>query len=350
MAQKETTLRTHKRKWKKKKTHGQQMEEDEAERKTKGNDMNEDVYVTVIYAKCSAKERKDLWESLENISSDVSGPWCIGGYVGARYTWSNNRRPRKRIWKRLDRILVNDQWTQKFQHNYVRHLVRTGYLSKGSREKIGDIYEQFNNWEAKVQQLEELDLYQNTEDSREELNKAHVEYIKWLYVQENLLREKSQIKNRWVQGDEKIAKAAVKCFERLFDLEAPIMNISLMYCIPSCISTDDNDYLAYIPDIHEVKEVVFNLSAQSASSLDGFNGVFYQTCWEVIKEDIMAFVQAFFNGRNLTKFYSHSCLVLVPKVESPSNFSKLRPISLTNLPPRSFLKYWLVDSTPSYPT
>lgn len=41
--------------------------------------MNEDVYVTVIYAKCSAKERKDLWESLENISSDVSGPWCIGG-------------------------------------------------------------------------------------------------------------------------------------------------------------------------------------------------------------------------------------------------------------------------------
>lgn len=68
------------------------------------------------------------------------------------------------------------------------------YLSKGSREKIGDIYEQFNNWEAKVQQLEELDLYQNTEDSREELNKAHVEYIKWLYVQENLLREKSQIK------------------------------------------------------------------------------------------------------------------------------------------------------------
>lgn len=114
--------------------------------------------------KCSARERKDLWESLQNISSNVSGTCCIGGdfnmimdpekrlgdrphrtyksfdfvttmeacglidvgYVGARYTWSNNRRPRKRIWKRLDRILVNDQWTQKFQHNYVRHLVRTG--------------------------------------------------------------------------------------------------------------------------------------------------------------------------------------------------------------------------------
>ncbi|XP_019234703.1 PREDICTED: uncharacterized protein PFL1235c-like [Nicotiana attenuata] len=53
-------------------------------------------------------------------------------------------------------------------------------LSQWSRENIGDIYEQFNNWEVKVQQLEELDLQHNSENCREELNKAHVEYVKWL--------------------------------------------------------------------------------------------------------------------------------------------------------------------------
>lgn len=178
------------------------------------------------------------------------------GYVGAKYTWCNNRRPRKRIWKRLDRILVNDQWSQKFQHNYVRHLMRTGSdhrpllmkchneqqkvikyfrflnfwtqqsdflnvvqsswsmqvsgnamwrlksklqtlsrkLGQWSRKSIGDIYEQFNSWESKVQQLEELDLQQNTEDSREELNKAHAEYVKWMGLQKTLLKQKSQVK------------------------------------------------------------------------------------------------------------------------------------------------------------
>ncbi|XP_019233549.1 PREDICTED: uncharacterized protein LOC109214116 [Nicotiana attenuata] len=48
-------------------------------------------------------------------------------------------------------------------------------LSKWSRASIGDIYEQFNNWEVKVQRLEELDFHHNLEERREELNKAHAE-------------------------------------------------------------------------------------------------------------------------------------------------------------------------------
>lgn len=47
------------------------------------------------------------------------------GYIGETHTWCNNRRARKRIWKRLDRILINDLWIQRFQSNSVRHLVRT---------------------------------------------------------------------------------------------------------------------------------------------------------------------------------------------------------------------------------
>ncbi|XP_016513333.1 uncharacterized protein LOC107830320 [Nicotiana tabacum] len=259
------------------------------------------------------------------------------GYVGAKYTWCNNRRPRKRIWKRLDRILVNDQWSQKFQHNYVRHLMRTGSdhrpllmkchneqqkvsgnamwrlksklqtlsrkLGQWSRESIGDIYEQLNSWESKVQQLEELDLQQNTEDSREELNKAHAEYVKWMGLQKTLLKQKSQ---------------------------ATITDHSLLDCIPRIISVEDNELLTSIPSIIEVREAIFKLNAYSAAGLDSFNWVFFQKCWEIIKEDIMDFVREFFNGKNLTKFYSHTCLVLIPNVESPSNFSELRPISLTN--------------------
>lgn len=41
-------------------------------------------------------------------------------------------------------------------------------------------------------------------------------------------------------------------------------------------------------------------------------------------------VKDFFYGRTLTKFFSHTCLVLIPKVESPTTFFQLRPISLSN--------------------
>ncbi|XP_070049368.1 uncharacterized protein [Nicotiana tomentosiformis] len=93
------------------------------------------IFITAVYAKCTAAERKDLWDSLENISMSINSPWCIGGdfnviadpgeklggkshriyrslefvnclnncgvtdlgFTGPKYTWCNNRRPRKRI-------------------------------------------------------------------------------------------------------------------------------------------------------------------------------------------------------------------------------------------------------------
>ncbi|XP_060187015.1 uncharacterized protein LOC132616547 [Lycium barbarum] len=125
---------------------------------------NEKYYISSVYAKCSKAERKDLWESLEDINRNITDPWCIGGdfnvivdpdeklggkphrasksfdfiscmdncgmadagFVGPKLTWCNNRGPRKRIWKRLDRIMINNQWAQNFQSIYVTHLVRTG--------------------------------------------------------------------------------------------------------------------------------------------------------------------------------------------------------------------------------
>lgn len=48
------------------------------------------------------------------------------GFSGSKYTWCNNRRPGKRIWKRLDRIFLNDYWIQALDNNMVRHLTRTG--------------------------------------------------------------------------------------------------------------------------------------------------------------------------------------------------------------------------------
>ncbi|XP_070004433.1 uncharacterized protein [Nicotiana sylvestris] len=161
------------------------------------------------------------------------------GYNGSNYTWCNNRRPGKRIWNRLDRIFVNDLWDQIFQRTSVRHLARTcsdhrpllmknlsathqhisyfrflncwvniegffdivreSWSSKvlyvdSSKKEIVDINDLVTNWEDRLQELDNIDIEDNSEKSREDVNMAHAQYIRWLNLQESLLKQNSQIK------------------------------------------------------------------------------------------------------------------------------------------------------------
>lgn len=73
------------------------------------------------------------------------------------------------------------------------------------------INDHVNCWEAKMQILEELDITHNTEQGREELNRAQSEYARWLASQEVLLKQKSHFK--WLKEgncDNKYFHAIIK--------------------------------------------------------------------------------------------------------------------------------------------
>ncbi|XP_075093700.1 uncharacterized protein LOC107827023 [Nicotiana tabacum] len=93
---------------------------------------------------------------------------------------------------------------------------------------------------------------------------------------------------------------------------------------------EDNDLLSKMVSGYEVREAIFDMSPASLAGPDGFNSTFYHKCWSIIATDVIEFVKSFFNGNNLTRFYSHTCLVLIPKVESPSTLAEFRPIGLSN--------------------
>lgn len=48
------------------------------------------------------------------------------GFARPIFTWCSNKSTKKRIWKMLDRIFVNELWNQFFIISMVRHLVRIG--------------------------------------------------------------------------------------------------------------------------------------------------------------------------------------------------------------------------------
>ncbi|XP_070054097.1 uncharacterized protein [Nicotiana tomentosiformis] len=123
-------------------------------------------------------------------------------------------------------------------------------------------------------------------------------------------------------SDEKIAKAVVKHFKSFFNLDQqPTMSNYILNCIPNLITEDDNKMLIMMPLEEKIREFVFRMSIDSSAGPDGFNGKLFQATWDIIKHDIIEFV---------TKFYSHTCITLIPKVDSPSRFEELRPISLSN--------------------
>ncbi|XP_074298259.1 uncharacterized protein LOC141629097 [Silene latifolia] len=106
-------------------------------------------YVTFVYAFNDTQERKSLWSNLCEIKKTIQGPWVICGDFntvlqpserlggsstmeemddfkacvdecevmdcpasGSLYTWCNKHEQATRVYSRLDRVLVNQEWLQ----------------------------------------------------------------------------------------------------------------------------------------------------------------------------------------------------------------------------------------------
>lgn len=69
---------------------------------------------------------------------------------------------------------------------------------------------------------------------------------------------------------------------------------SLLSHIPS--SDDENTILCKMSSLEEVKRDVFSLNGDSASRPDGLIERFYQSCWDIVGNDVPTMVQNFFQG------------------------------------------------------
>ncbi|XP_070056526.1 uncharacterized protein [Nicotiana tomentosiformis] len=126
---------------------------------------NKSVFLeTVVYVKCKSHMRETLWEDLRGIANNINLPWLVVGdfncvlapeekkggkphsmtksitflncimdsslidaeFISSTYTWCNGRSKRNRVWGRLDRALLNNEWSQRFTDTIVTHLVRIG--------------------------------------------------------------------------------------------------------------------------------------------------------------------------------------------------------------------------------
>lgn len=109
-------------------------------------------------------KRRRLWSNLRHLHDVIDGPWAVfgdfnsilapeekrggiqhsltrsldfinciedceladAGFSGNAFTWCNGGRGRRIIRKRLDRVLIKENWSDLYQQTRIDHLARTG--------------------------------------------------------------------------------------------------------------------------------------------------------------------------------------------------------------------------------
>ncbi|XP_074297596.1 uncharacterized protein LOC141628337 [Silene latifolia] len=118
----------------------------------------------MVYAFNSIHDRAPLWDHLRRFDSHVSGPWAIAGdfncvlsatervggnspsaeiepfrrcvadcgvidiaATGSLFTWNKKQKPEERIYSKIDRFLVNKDWSDHLPDMYA-HFMPEGML------------------------------------------------------------------------------------------------------------------------------------------------------------------------------------------------------------------------------
>ncbi|KAG5577077.1 hypothetical protein H5410_057211 [Solanum commersonii] len=177
--------------------------------------------VTTVYARCSALERLELWEDLEDIASNNTIPWIVRGDFNAiNYTWWNDRLEEDINFRRLDRIFGNMEFMNLLPESEVQHLARQGsdhaplHLIYNTYQEIAlkhfrllnfwTKHQKFNMWriagERKITTLEDVIKMNEiqleispTEANRPTLNKANAELKRYFKIEEEYWKQKAKM-------------------------------------------------------------------------------------------------------------------------------------------------------------
>ncbi|OIS98387.1 hypothetical protein A4A49_51111 [Nicotiana attenuata] len=291
---------------------------------------------------CQKKEAMEQTEFHQaSISLLVWRSVTDAGYTGTPFTWCNGWKRGRRISKRLDRVLFNDEWAELFSTVRVDHLPRTSSdhnillmrcannlgevnrniqgntmwilqqklkitaknLSYWSRNNIGNVHDKVREIEQLMKQKEDGYECDDSDQKRQAYHKAHAEYIMWLKRQKSILKQKSRtdrqkratpIRNTFIirgrdgeciEGEKEIAEAAIEHFGQIFTQPNNSPDLSITNLCGKVISEEDKDKVQESPTEEEIKEDVFSMEPNSAA-----------VAWQIVKKDLIAYVQALFGG------------------------------------------------------
>lgn len=111
-----------------------------------------------------------------------------------------------------------------------------------------------------------------------------------------------------------------------------------MDVVPKIGSDEMNGIFTVAVSNEEIKGAMFELGAEKAPRLDGFNGVFYGHYWDITGDAICKVVKEFFEKGEMLRRLNETRVVFAPKVKNAVDVSQFQPISYFHFSYKILLK------------
>ncbi|XP_073133701.1 uncharacterized protein [Henckelia pumila] len=304
------------------------------------------------------------------------------GFEGSSFTWTN-----RNIWKRLDRVFVSVDWGDHFHSIRVEHLSRTvldhchllvsapifargpssfrfqsmATLSGGTGLCLGTFL--IGAEAEKSVRLTEAACEANpSEHCWNLLSRCNEDLARITAMEANFWKQKAACK--WLEDGERntklfhnmvkkkhvankifriwedgtfltspmlIQQSGAAYFQRLLTGDPFVLDLPDFAGFSPDISLEENNRIAAVPSLEEVRSVVFSIPRESVAGPDGYSSLFFQHYWDFVQQDVMDAVLDFFNGSPLPQGFTATTITLIPKVEGAHAWTDFRPISLCNV-------------------
>ncbi|XP_042045031.1 uncharacterized protein LOC121791041 [Salvia splendens] len=264
------------------------------------------------------------------------------GYDGSDFTWAKNG-----LMERLDRVLINEVASQRFEAIRVTNLPRIAsdhgpllVRCKMPNTPGGGKAFRFQNMWVRHEGFNELvreDWGTPTEAAgllNLKLKLARIKRTLKRWNREKRVRlriHKINVNGCELTEDSAIQASVVEFYQNLLAPCNPVLtepDLSLLHRLPP---SESLAALPEPPDADEVKRAVFDISANSAPGPDGYSALFFQACWSIVGSDVVDAVRQFFGGAFLPRSFTATSIVLIPKKPIPESWGDYRPISLCNV-------------------
>ncbi|KAK9289093.1 hypothetical protein L1049_017564 [Liquidambar formosana] len=128
-----------------------------------------------------------------------------------------------------------------------------------------------------------------------------------------------------------IKQHIVDYYTTLYSASSPTLHSDLVdSIIPQMVTEEENILLTSVPSAEEIRAAIFSMDPHSSPGPDGFNGFFFQTCWEIVSSDVIKAVTIFFEKGFFIPNFNSSFMVLIPKVPNADSLGQFRPIVMAN--------------------
>ena len=105
------------------------------------------------------------------------------------------------------------------------------------------------------------------------------------------------------------------------------------------LSLEDNELLCKPFSEGEIKEALFQMEKNKVAGTDGIPIEFFQTCWEIVKKDIIEIFYDFHKGKLDVSRINYGIITLLTKTMDADRMQQFLPICLLNC-----LYKWIIVS------